>query len=185
MRCRRANKLLNASGWALTSTSNGRARTRTTITMQAGQKGHLHMRASPWVNLSRKWASWYGPLQLGASAVNGRNHPLATGAATWISVGRRWPSAPRVVRHTLLFDARHNPNDQEGRRLVDKFAYLDQDQIVTCALKSGSRCSLSRGDPDTNDQNSEQPENETAQEFPPILSEQSHLLGKECKERRI
>lgn len=87
------------------------------------------------------------------------------------------------MRHTLLFDARHNPNDQEGRRLVDKFAYLDQDQIVTCALKSGSRCSLSRGDPDTNDQNSEQPENETAQEFPPILSEQSHLLGKEFNKK--
>ena len=49
------------------------------------------------------------------------------------------------MRHTLLFDARHNPDDQEGRRLVDKFAYLDQDQIVTC-------------DPDTNDQNSEPPE---------------------------
>ncbi|CAK9080995.1 Protein DD3-3 [Durusdinium trenchii] len=45
-------------------------------------------------------------------------------------------------KHTLLFNALANPNDEEGKNLVRKFAYLDQESIVTC-------------DPATNDQQSE------------------------------
>ena len=45
----------------------------------------------------------------------------------------RAETIPRQLdQHTLFFDAKNDPNNAEGRELVDRFAYLDQDKIVTC-----------------------------------------------------
>eukprot|EP00930_Biecheleria_cincta_P029979 TRINITY_DN20799_c0_g2_i1.p1 TRINITY_DN20799_c0_g2~~TRINITY_DN20799_c0_g2_i1.p1 ORF type:complete len:1459 (-),score=258.41 TRINITY_DN20799_c0_g2_i1:61-4437(-) len=37
-----------------------------------------------------------------------------------------------LKKHTLLFDANSNPDDEEGKRLVQKFAYLDQGSVAPC-----------------------------------------------------
>lgn len=74
---------------------------------------------------------------------NAGNGRAGTDRSNLVQIQSRAETIPLPLeKHTLLFDARANPNDPAGKALVDKFAYLDQDQIVTC-------------DPDTNDQNSE------------------------------
>ncbi|OLP88326.1 Protein DD3-3 [Symbiodinium microadriaticum] len=74
---------------------------------------------------------------------NAGNGRAGTDRSNLVQVKSRSETVPLPIdQHTLLFDASANPNDPEGRRLVDKFAFLDQDSIVTC-------------DPETNDQNSE------------------------------
>ncbi|CAE7704999.1 DD3-3, partial [Symbiodinium necroappetens] len=74
---------------------------------------------------------------------NAGNGRAGTDRSNLVQVKSRSETVPLPIdQHTLLFDASSNPNDPEGRRLVDKFAFLDQDSIVTC-------------DPETNDQNSE------------------------------
>ncbi|CAJ1431704.1 unnamed protein product, partial [Effrenium voratum] len=73
---------------------------------------------------------------------NAGNGRAGTDRSNLVQVQSRSETVPLPLsKHTLLFNALANPDDPEGRRLADKFAYLDQDSIVTC-------------DPDTN-QNSE------------------------------
>ncbi|CAE7406509.1 DD3-3, partial [Symbiodinium pilosum] len=74
---------------------------------------------------------------------NAGNGRAGTDRSNLVQVQSRSETVPLPLeKHTLLFNAAENPGDQAGRKLVDRFAYLDQDGIVTC-------------DPDTNDQNSE------------------------------
>ncbi|CAJ1446029.1 unnamed protein product, partial [Effrenium voratum] len=74
---------------------------------------------------------------------NAGNGRAGTDRSNLVQVQSRSETVPLPLsKHTLLFNALANPDDPEGRRLADKFAYLDQDSIVTC-------------DPDTNNQNSE------------------------------
>lgn len=74
---------------------------------------------------------------------NAGNGRAGTDRSNLVQVQSRAETIPLPLeKQTLLFDATANPNDPEGKALVDRFAYLDQDKIVTC-------------DPDTNDQNSE------------------------------
>ena len=74
---------------------------------------------------------------------NAGNGRAGTDRSNLVQVQSRAETIPLPLeKQTLLFDAQANPNDPEGKALVDRFAYLDQDKIVTC-------------DPETNDQNSE------------------------------
>ncbi|CAJ1336574.1 unnamed protein product [Effrenium voratum] len=74
---------------------------------------------------------------------NAGNGRAGTDRSNLVQVQSRSETVPLPLsKHTLLFNALANPDDPEGRRLADKFAYLGQDSIVTC-------------DPDTNNQNSE------------------------------
>eukprot|EP00438_Fugacium_kawagutii_P014091 Skav231794 [mRNA] locus=scaffold734:99355:104163:+ [translate_table: standard] len=74
---------------------------------------------------------------------NAGNGRAGTDRSNLVQLENREETVPLPMdRHTLFFNARANPNDEEGKRLVTKFAYLDQDSLVEC-------------DPETNDQNSE------------------------------
>ena len=74
---------------------------------------------------------------------NAGNGRAGTDRSNLVQVQSRSETIPLPLeKHTLLFDAAANPGDEEGRKLVDKFAFLNQDEIVTC-------------DPETNNQNSE------------------------------
>ncbi|CAK9044513.1 Protein DD3-3 [Durusdinium trenchii] len=74
---------------------------------------------------------------------NAGNGRAGTDRSNLVQVQARAETIPLSLEsHTLFFDAKNDPNNAEGRSLVDRFAYLDQNKIVTC-------------DPDTNDQNSE------------------------------
>lgn len=74
---------------------------------------------------------------------NAGNGRAGTDRSNLVQLQNRQETVPLPMdKHTLFFNAQANPNDEEGKRLVTKFAYLDQDSIVTC-------------DPETNDQNSE------------------------------
>eukprot|EP00931_Biecheleriopsis_adriatica_P038083 TRINITY_DN2183_c0_g1_i1.p1 TRINITY_DN2183_c0_g1~~TRINITY_DN2183_c0_g1_i1.p1 ORF type:complete len:1371 (+),score=250.20 TRINITY_DN2183_c0_g1_i1:134-4114(+) len=74
---------------------------------------------------------------------NAGNGRAGTDRSNLVQVASRGETVPLPIeQHTLLFDATQNPNDEDGRRLVDRFAFLDQDKIVTC-------------DPDENNQNAE------------------------------
>ncbi|CAJ1380662.1 unnamed protein product [Effrenium voratum] len=74
---------------------------------------------------------------------NAGNGRAGTDRSNLVQMQSRDETIPMPIeKHTLLFDATVNPNDEAGRGLVEKFAYLDQDSIVTC-------------DPEDNDQNSE------------------------------
>mmetsp|Transcript_25366 Transcript_25366/g.45962 ORF Transcript_25366/g.45962 Transcript_25366/m.45962 type:complete len:1344 (-) Transcript_25366:286-4317(-) len=64
---------------------------------------------------------------------NAGNGRAGTDRSNLVQVAARGETVPVALeKHTLFFDASKNPSDEEGRRLVDKFAYLDQDSIVTC-----------------------------------------------------
>eukprot|EP00439_Symbiodinium_sp_Y106_P034684 s1065_g4.t1 len=70
------------------------------------------------------------------NAGNGRQ---GTDRSNLVQLKSRDETVPLPVeQHTLLFNAFANPNDEEGRRLVEKFAYLDQDSIVTCDPESNN-----------------------------------------------
>lgn len=64
------------------------------------------------------------------NAGNGRQ---GTDRSNLVQVASRGENVPLPVEeHTLLFNARNDPGNTGGRQLVDRFAYLDQDSIVTC-----------------------------------------------------
>jgi len=70
------------------------------------------------------------------NAGNGRQ---GTDRSNLVQLASRDETVPLPIeKHTLLFDAIANPNDEEGRRLVERFAYLDQDTIVTCDPESNN-----------------------------------------------
>jgi len=74
------------------------------------------------------------------NAGNGRD---GTDRSNLVQVAKRGETVPLPLsQHTLFFDAARKPTDAEGRRLVEKFAFLDQDQFVTC-------------DPDSNNDDAE------------------------------
>merc|ERR1740121_490095 len=64
------------------------------------------------------------------NAGNGRD---GTDRSNLVQLGVRGENVPLPIeQHTLFFDAATNPEDPEGRALVDKFAYLEQDKFVSC-----------------------------------------------------
>jgi len=74
---------------------------------------------------------------------NAGNGRAGTDRSNLVQLQNRDETVPLPMnKHTLFFDAQADPNNEDGKRMVTKFAYLDQDSIVTC-------------DPETNDQNSE------------------------------
>eukprot|EP00933_Yihiella_yeosuensis_P077399 TRINITY_DN8783_c0_g2_i1.p1 TRINITY_DN8783_c0_g2~~TRINITY_DN8783_c0_g2_i1.p1 ORF type:complete len:1378 (-),score=299.79 TRINITY_DN8783_c0_g2_i1:373-4506(-) len=74
---------------------------------------------------------------------NAGNGRAGTDRSNLVQVANRGETVPvPLEKHTLFFNAAEDPDNQEGRRLVDRFAFLDQDKYVTC-------------DPDTNNNNAE------------------------------
>ena len=83
---------------------------------------------------------WYGSVQSGTGQVVSPVESIfdlnnATIALLWglDQVQSRAETVPLPLEeHTLFFDAKNDPNNAEGRSMVDRFAYLGQDDIVTC-----------------------------------------------------
>eukprot|EP00930_Biecheleria_cincta_P029978 TRINITY_DN20799_c0_g1_i1.p1 TRINITY_DN20799_c0_g1~~TRINITY_DN20799_c0_g1_i1.p1 ORF type:complete len:1074 (-),score=168.99 TRINITY_DN20799_c0_g1_i1:1004-4225(-) len=74
------------------------------------------------------------------NAGNGRQ---ATDRSNLVQMADREENVPLPInQQTLFFDAEENPDDEEGKRLVRRLAYLDQEGIVSC-------------DKETNNQNDE------------------------------
>lgn len=64
---------------------------------------------------------------------NAGNGRAGTDRSNLVQVSKRGETVPIPVRkHTLLFDASKDADNQAGRALVDSFAFLNQDTHVTC-----------------------------------------------------
>jgi hypothetical protein len=64
------------------------------------------------------------------NAGNGRDR---TDRSNLVQIAGNGENIPLPIEeHTLLFNSRANPDDPDGRALVDRFAYLDQEKYVAC-----------------------------------------------------
>jgi hypothetical protein len=64
---------------------------------------------------------------------NAGNGKKGTDRSNLVQVAARGENVPLPLsRQTLFFNAQSDPDNAEGRARVDRFAYLDQDSLVTC-----------------------------------------------------